>query len=245
MKTKYKIVLAIALSIFILSLTLMTRKQVSADINGAEASVISAASSTFFYQGSYYRVKSTYINQLINALDSQYDLTASQASACVSYIYNNISAGISGGYLYEVEVEDTAGEYEDEPDVDTSFEEEAPEASEDDDDTETDTSNIDATNIVNLDEIVTTEKSKEEVIAEATELASDMGVTISFDSSGNGITITDKSGNTLVSMKDAVKNTGFRLNTLVVFPICLIAAVALIIILSWRFGLFSREHTDE
>ena len=41
-----------------------------ADINGNESRLIGVASSTFYYQGAYYRVKQAYINQLINMLDS-------------------------------------------------------------------------------------------------------------------------------------------------------------------------------
>lgn len=242
MKKLLKSIVVITITLVIaISMSYFDRGYVLADINGAEASVIGAASSTFYYQGSYYRVKSTYINQLINALDTQYDLTSSQASSCVSFIYNNIAAGISGGYLYEVEMEETEP-YEDAPDVDDSFVEEVPDIP-DDEINDSEAGNTD--NVVNLDEMGKTTRSKEEIINDATSLAADMGMNISYDSRKNGITITDKSGNVLISMKSAVKNTGFRLNTLVIFPACLIIAVVLILIISWRLKLFSYEKTDE
>lgn len=247
MKKIIKILIAAIAVVIAVSIIYNEKKYVIADINSAESSVIGAASSTFYYQGSYYRVKSTYINQLINALDTQYDLTSSQASACVSYIYNNVAAGISSGYLYKVDVKEETGEYEDAPNVDTSYEEGAPEIPEDEipEDADYITADNDKENIVNLDEMNIPQKSKEELIDETTNLAADMGVNISYDSGKNGITITDKSGNVLVSMNNAVKNTGFRLNSLIVFPVCLFAAVLLILILSWRLGLFSREQADE
>jgi hypothetical protein len=222
--------------------------QARADINGSEASVIGAASSTFYYQGEYYRVKSTYINQLVNALNTQYDLTPSQASACVDYIYNNVAAGISSGYLYKVEVDSqysydgTVDEFESSDDgtPDVYYD---PDSDEDANQTTEESYQV-AENIVTVDETAP-KKSKEDLIKETTDLAENMGLSISYDQDKGGVTLTDKSGNVLVSMKNAVKNTGYRLNSLIVFVAAMGVVFILTIFAAIRYGLFHSEEPEE
>ena len=197
-----------------------------ADINGNESRLIGVASSTFYYQGAYYRVKQAYINQLINMLDSSYDLTAAQADACIDYIYNNVASGIASGYLYKVEDEkkeeaadDPKGNDDKAPDKDIGADKK----------------------IVDVGKDAKADKTKEEMAKEASELAKELGMNISFDSDDNDFSIVDDSGNVVVSTKAAVKNTGFRLNSLVYTGIAILAVFAASVAVAVKFGLFKKD----
>ena len=73
------------------------------DINSNEASVISAASGTFTYEGKTYQAGSAYINSLTSYLSGDdVDLNAQQADAAIAMMYDSIGDGIQSGYLYEV-----------------------------------------------------------------------------------------------------------------------------------------------
>lgn len=79
-----------------------TENASAGSINGSEASVISAAQSTFEYEGKYYKADQQYINKLVSKLSSDdTDLTAEEASEAVSDIYANVKVGIDNGYLVE------------------------------------------------------------------------------------------------------------------------------------------------
>ena len=218
-----------------------------ADINGAESQVIGAAGSTFYYDGAYYRAKDTYINQLINALDTQYDLSQSQANACIDYIYNNVGAAISSGYMYKVPDEtDTAGSDSTEG---TSGENAKEQGGENGSGTNiADEKNQKQTTgtaqVVQVDK-ETTEKTKEEALKEATELASDMGLIVKFDNGKEGITITDQSGNVLISTREAVKNTGFRLNSLIIYVVLIVLAILAMCVLVFKLKLLERDYGEE
>ena len=88
-------------------------------------------------------------------------------------------------------------------------------------------------------------KTKEEILKEATELASDMGVSIRFDNSEEGISITDQKGNVLISTREAVKNTGFRLNSLVIFAVGMLVAVCAAVVAAWKGKLLERDYGEE
>ena len=216
-----------------------------ADINGNESRLIGVASSTFYYQGAYYRVKQAYINQLINMLDSSYDLTAAQADACIDYIYNNVASGIASGYLYKVEdekkedavddpkedaVDDPKGNDDKVPEDDKKPQDKAP-----DKDIGADKK------IVDVGKDAKADKTKEEMAKEAAELAKELGMNISFDSDDNDFSIVDDSGNVVVSTKAAVKNTGFRLNSLVYTGIAILAVFAVSVAVAVKFGLFKKD----
>lgn len=198
-----------------------------AEINSAESQLIGAASSTFYYNGSYYRVKDTYINQLVNALNTQYDLSQSQANMCIDYIYNNVGAGITAGYLYEVAPVETGT-----ADVGTTKPgQQTPDSST----TKPDQQNADSStnkpgqqNTNRTPDVVTvgiTGKTKEEALREAAEIASDVGVGIQYDEGKDGITITDRTGHVIMTTKGAIKNTGYRLNSIAVFAAGLVVSV--------------------
>lgn len=73
------------------------------EINGNEASVISAASGTFEYEGKNYVAKQSYIDQLRAKMSADdVDLTAEQASKAIAEIYSNVATGVKEGYLEEV-----------------------------------------------------------------------------------------------------------------------------------------------
>lgn len=208
-----------------------------ADINSNESRLIGVASSTFYYQGSYYRVKQAYINQLINMLDSSYDLTAAQADACIDYIYNNVASGIASGYLYKVEdekkdeaVEDPKGNDDKTPEDDKGSQNKTP-----DKDIGADQKIIDVGKDAKAD------KTKEEMAKEAAELAKELGMNISFDSDDNDFSIVDDSGNVVVSTRSAVKNTGFRLNSLVYTGIAILVVFAASLVVAVRFRLFKKD----
>jgi|GEM_PF-1055583 hypothetical protein len=208
-----------------------------ADINGNESRLIGVASSTFYYQGAYYRVEQAYINQLINMLDSSYDLTAAQADACIDYIYNNVASGIASGYLYKVEdekkedaVDDPKGNDDKVPEDDKKPQDKAP-----DKDIGADKK------IVDVGKDAKADKTKEEMAKEAAELAKELGMNISFDSDDNDFSIVDDSGNVVVSTKAAVKNTGFRLNSLVYTGIAILAVFAVSVAVAVKFGLFKKD----
>lgn len=202
-----------------------------ADINGAESQVIAAACSTFYYDGAYYRVKDSYINQLINALDTQYDLDQGQANACIDYIYNNVGAGITSGYMYKVEDE-------------TVSEIEKPEDETDDEIINEDSLISTESQIVEIDK-QSTMKTKDEVLKEATDLASDMGMNIKVDSGKEGIMITDQTGNVIISTREAVKNTGFRLNSLIIYAAVLCVAILTVTAIAWKGKLFVKNYGEE
>lgn len=214
-----------------------------ANINGAESSIIGAACSTFYYHGEYYRVKQTYINQLINALDTEYDLDQSQANACIDYIYNNIGSGINQGYLYKVELEEENTETENNgsDDISAPSDQQTTEVA----DGAVSDDNNKPNNIIEGAVIIddSKKKSKEDVLKETTDLAASMGVSVNYDNSKNGITITDKTGNVLVTTTNAVKNTGFNLNSLIYFGAFICVAIISLLIIAVRGGLF--EKTDE
>ncbi|MBO5387569.1 MAG: hypothetical protein IJZ96_06915 [Lachnospiraceae bacterium] len=231
-----------------------------ADINGAESQVIGAACSTFYYNGEYYVADAAYVNQLINALDSQYDLTEAQASICVDYIYNNVGYAIEAGYLVKVEdpnadEDSTSGDTADGDTTDGGLTDEGKE--------EPDNSQAGTTQqggnqgsasgqtgyysegeIVEIDED-SSKKTKEEAIKEATDFASTMGVIIKYDNGKEGITITDKSGNVLISTREAIKNTGFRLNSIVIFAVLLVLAVSGMIAVAKKFNLLEDRNSYE
>lgn len=198
-----------------------------ADINGAEGQVLGAAGSVFYYDGDYYMVYGTYINQLANALDTQYDLTQDQANACIDYMYNNVAAGIEGGYLYKLENNDTPQDSES-----TGGK------------SETKPESTGNSNVVMVDPN-SGNKSKDQLLRETTDLASDMGINIKYDSSNNEISITDKSGNVLISTKKAVKNTGFRLNSLVIYIVLLVTLVIAVAVAAFKLKLFEHDYGDE
>lgn len=227
-KRKYGIKYGILMLLLVGVCLLYGGYEARADINGAESQVIGAASSTFYYDGAYYRVKDTYINQLINALDTQYDLDQAQANACIDYIYNNVGAGITSGYMYKVSDEET---------------EDAPADTPDESGTEV-AQNTDKPAVVEIDKQATL-KTKDEVLKEATALASDMGVNIKLDNGKDGITITDQKGNVIISTREAVKNTGFRLNSLIIFVAVMLVAVVGMTIIAWKGKLLEHNYGDE
>ncbi len=72
-------------------------------INANESSVISAAESTFEYNGKTYVANSGYTSQLKAKLSADdVDLTAQQASEAVGDIYSNVANGVRKGYLVPV-----------------------------------------------------------------------------------------------------------------------------------------------
>ena len=80
-----------------------------------------------------------------------------------------------------------------------------------------------------------------EMAKEAAELAKELGMNISFDSDDNDFSIVDDSGNVVVSTKAAVKNTGFRLNSLVYTGIAILAVFAASVAVAVKFGLFKKD----
>ncbi len=69
-------------------------------INSNEAGVISAAGSTFEYNGGYYVAQPVYMEKLRNRLmQDDTDLDAQQASAAIAAIYDNVETGIEKGYI--------------------------------------------------------------------------------------------------------------------------------------------------
>lgn len=85
------------------------------------------------------------------------------------------------------------------------------------------------------------DKTKEEMAKEAAELAKELGMNISFDSDDNDFSIVDDSGNVVVSTKAAVKNTGFRLNSLVYTGIAILAVLQFRLL--WRSSLDCSKKT--
>ncbi len=84
-------------------LAFYSKKAEAGSINGNEASVISAAKSTFEYKGRNYVAKSSYIAQLEAKLSSDdVDLTSEQASEAIGTMYANVATGVEEGYLTEV-----------------------------------------------------------------------------------------------------------------------------------------------
>ena len=80
-------------------------------INGAEASVISAASGTFAYQGKHYVATASSMGQLKGYLASDdIDLTEDQASRAIALMYENIATGVEGGYIVAIDEESTPNE---------------------------------------------------------------------------------------------------------------------------------------
>ena len=73
------------------------------DINAAEASVISAASGTFEYNGATYRAYPDYVSEL-SAYFAKDDVNLSEAEAqdLISSIHANVADGVSLGYIYKV-----------------------------------------------------------------------------------------------------------------------------------------------
>lgn len=209
-----------------------------ADINGNESRLIGVASSTFYYQGSYYRVKQAYINQLINMLDSSYDLTASQADACIDYIYNNVASGIASGYLYKVE-DEKKDEAVDDP---KGNDDKTPKDGKDSQDKTPDKDIGADKKIIDVGKDAKADKTKEEMAKEAAELAKDLGMNISFDSDNNDFSIVDDAGNVVVSTRSAVKNTGFRLNSLLYTGIAVLMLFAAALAVAFKFGLFKKDN---
>ena len=244
--TKYMILICMVVCVCLFAVKYESR----ADINGAESQVIGAACSTFYYDGEYYRVKDTYIYQLSNALDTQYDLTQSQANACIDYIYNNVGAGIASGYLYKVtdEAEDTTENAEDtsaSTGNDTTNKQEEPAKP-----NNNETANANPIPNAGSSQVVTVEKkdsgkAKEDALKGAAELAADMGVNIKYDNGKEGITITDQSGNVLISTREAIKNTGFRLNSLVVYVVLIIVVLLAMSVVVFKMKLLERDFEDE
>ncbi|MGN0243388.1 MAG: class D sortase [Lachnospiraceae bacterium] len=73
-------------------------------LNGNESSIVGVAQSTFEYDGKYYRVPSSYINQGINYLcQDGVDLTADQAGRVISTMYSLVGEGVRRGYLVLVD----------------------------------------------------------------------------------------------------------------------------------------------
>ena len=200
--------------------------QSQAGINGAESRLIGVARSTFYYKGDYYRVKSTYINQLVNALDSKYDLSDAQVNSCISYIYGNVGSGVRRGYLYKIEVEEPA----DPSDPAESTKPALPSEVKDDE-------------IIVVEE--TPKKSKDEILKETTDLANGMGLSVQFDNGKDEVTITDSSGNVLISTKQAVKNTGFRLNSILIFAGLILFFTVITILMAIKLKLFVQDEEDE
>lgn len=96
------------LTAFVLCVGMIYQVHASTGINANEARVLAVVQSTFKYQGKYYRAKAEYISQVAAYLDQDdVDLTASQANTVISRIYGSIPDGISGGYLYEVQIATT------------------------------------------------------------------------------------------------------------------------------------------
>ena len=203
--------------------------QSQAGINGAESRLIGVARSTFYYKGDYYRVKSTYINQLVNALDSKYDLSDAQVNSCINYIYGNIGSGVRRGYLYKIEVE----EPEEPKDSSESTEAESPAPP----------SEVKDDEIIVVEE--TPKKSKDEILKETTDLANGMGLSVQFDNGKDEVTITDSSGNVLISTKQAVKNTGFRLNSILIFAGLILFFTVITILMAIKLKLFVQDDEDE
>ena len=95
---KVGIYLGIAAGILFSSATVQ-----AGEINGNEASVISAAQGTFEYEGETYVAKQSYLDQLSAKLSQDdVDLTAQQASEAIAEIYNNVATGVKEGYLEKV-----------------------------------------------------------------------------------------------------------------------------------------------
>lgn len=241
--TKYMIMICMVVCVCLFAVKYESR----ADINGAESQVIGAACSTFYYDGEYYRVKDTYIYQLSNALDTQYDLTQSQANACIDYIYNNVGAGIASGYLYKVtdEAEDTTEDTSASTGNETTNEQ--GNAAKPGDNA---TASVNPVQNADHGQVVTVEKkdpekAKEDALKDAAELAADMGVNIKYDSGKEGITITDQSGNVLISTREAIKNTGFRLNSLVVYVVLIMVVLLAMSVLVFKMKLLERDFEDE
>lgn len=72
-------------------------------INGAEQSIISAASGTFTYNGVQYVATAGALDYLRGylALD-EIDLTGAQAQKAISYMYSNVKTGVDMGYIVPV-----------------------------------------------------------------------------------------------------------------------------------------------
>lgn len=84
------------------------------DINGNEASVISAANGTFSYDGKEYKALGSALGALQDKLASDgVDLTAEQAAEAIARMNASVGQGVSEGYLYNVatgEVETGSGQ---------------------------------------------------------------------------------------------------------------------------------------
>ena len=148
-----------------------------------------------------------------------------------------MASGIASGYLYKVEdekkedaVDDPKGNDDKVPEDDKKPQDKAP-----DKDIGADKK------IVDVGKDAKADKTKEEMAKEAAELAKELGMNISFDSDDNDFSIVDDSGNVVVSTKAAVKNTGFRLNSLVYTGIAILAVFAVSVAVAVRFGLFKKD----
>lgn len=80
------------------------------DINSAEQGIISTISSTYEYNGAYYKVTDAYISQVSAYLNQdEIDLTQEQASDYLTQFYANISTGITSGYMEKIGDVETPG----------------------------------------------------------------------------------------------------------------------------------------
>ena len=107
MKKKSVVFLIVIMMIMLISSSTVY----AGSINGAEASVISAAGGTFTYEGKTYVASGASLGQLYSYLASDdIDLTADQASQAIGMMYENIAAGVEGGYLIQIGGDDVDGE---------------------------------------------------------------------------------------------------------------------------------------
>lgn len=99
MKKKCFVPLFTLLSVLLFPVTVF-----AGSLNDAEKGIISAISTTYEYNGEYYKVTDGYISQVSGYLSQDgVDLSEEEASEYLSQFYANIGTGISSGYMEKVE----------------------------------------------------------------------------------------------------------------------------------------------
>lgn len=125
----------VMMTVLCMAMLVPSRMALAGGINGNEASVISAASGTFTYEGKEYKAGSAYINSLTGYLSADaVDLTAEEASEAIAMMYANVAQGVAQGYLYEVGAggdSSTEAEQGDEADEDSTEKDASNKGSED------------------------------------------------------------------------------------------------------------------
>lgn len=192
-----------------------------AGINSNEAHVISAAKSTFEYDGETYIARQFYVDQLVSYLDKDStNLTSEEADAAVNKIYSNIETGVKSGYIVKV----TSDKNDQNTDEEYEINEVSPE--------EKDAGITDISQIPNKDN-----STKED-----TEAITNPG-TIQKDNSGR-VTATDNTGEKVAVFDGILTDTGASMKKSIITAI--IAGIVLLITLAaaLKYKTFARKYAS-